>query len=66
MKKANNLSLSLSFRTENKPAYRLKIEENLVKIQQKAEEEDKKRVEKKRENEKHALHKAMDVSYFTS
>ena len=47
---------------EDKPSYRSKIEENLLKAQQKAEEDVKKRNEKKKENDKYVLRKAMDVS----
>ncbi|KAF6030603.1 DYX1C1 [Bugula neritina] len=46
---------------EDKPAYRAKIEENLIKAQQREEEETKKRNEKKRENDKFVLRKAMDL-----
>ncbi|XP_067934540.1 dynein axonemal assembly factor 4-like [Watersipora subatra] len=46
---------------EDKPLYRSRIEENLVKAQEKAEEEVKRRNEKKRENDKYVLRKAMDL-----
>lgn len=49
------------FAVDDKPTYRLKIEENLVKAQQKADDEVKKRNEKKKENDKYVLRKAMDV-----
>lgn len=47
---------------DDKPLYRSKIEENIVKAQKRAEVELKQRHEKKRENDKYVLRKAMDVS----